>query len=58
MKRSKWDAKTKTMLVLVGISGRSLSEICEVARLLMKTAKLGQIIGALTVEPTYGDELL
>jgi transposase-like protein len=28
MKRRKWDAKTKVKIVLEGLSGRSLSEIC------------------------------
>ncbi len=28
MKRRKWDSKTKTKIVLEGLSGRSLSELC------------------------------
>jgi len=28
MKRRKWDAKTKTKVVLDGLSGRDISEIC------------------------------
>lgn len=28
MKRRKWDAKTKVKIVLEGLSGRSISEIC------------------------------
>jgi transposase-like protein len=82
MKRRKWDSKTKARIVLEGLKGRPISEICseyqisqnqyylwrdkflsesyrafdsqpnsgEVLRLKKKTAKLQQIIGALTVE--------
>ena len=28
MKRRRWDSKTKTMIVLEGLSGRQVSEIC------------------------------
>jgi len=28
MKRRRWDSKTKTKIVLVGLSGRPVSEIC------------------------------
>lgn len=28
MKRRKWDAKTKTKIVLEGLAGRSVAEIC------------------------------
>ena len=30
MKRRKWDSKTKTKIVLEGISGKPVSEICNV----------------------------
>jgi len=82
MKRRQWDSKTKAKIVLEGLSGRPVSEICsaygigqnqyyrwrdkflseshrvfevegqgsEVERLRKKTARLQQIIGALTVE--------
>jgi len=82
MKRRQWDAKSKAKIVLEGLSGRPVSELCsqyqisqnqyyqwrdkflseahrafegkangsEVARLKVKTQKLQQIIGALTVE--------
>ena len=91
MKRRQWDSKTKAKIVLEGLSGRPVSEICssyqvsqtqyyqwrdkllseahrafegkenggEVTRLKAKTAKLQQIIGALTVElKKTEDELL
>ncbi len=28
MKRRKWDAKTKTMIVIQGLKGKTVSEIC------------------------------
>jgi len=82
MKRRVWDSKKKAKIILEGLSGKPVSEICsqyqisqnqyyqwrdrflaeahrafevkensgEVFRLKVKTQKLQQIIGALTVE--------
>jgi len=91
MKRRQWGSKTKAKIVLEGLSGKPLGELCnqyqlsqnqyyqwrdkflaeayrafesgrsgnEVERLKVKTARLQQIIGALTVELKKSeDELL
>jgi transposase-like protein len=91
MKKRQWTSKIKAKIVLEGLSGKPVSEICsqhqisqtqyyqwrdkfltesyrafetkeaggEVVRLKQKTAKLQQIIGALTVElKKTEDELL
>ena len=46
MKRRRWDSKTKTKIVLEGLSGRPVSEICNEYGI----QDLTQIIGSLTVE--------
>jgi transposase-like protein len=91
MKRRLWDSRTKVKIVLEGLSGRAVADLCnehqigqhqyyrwrdqflgeahrvfeskkngsEVEKLRQKTARLQQIIGALTVELKKSeDELL
>ena len=91
MQRRNWDAKTKAKIVLEGLSGRTVAQLCtqhqisqhqyyqwrdkflaeahrafengrgngELQRLKVKTVRLQQIIGALTVELKKSeDELL
>jgi transposase-like protein len=91
MKRRTWDSRTKAKIVLEGLSGRTVAELCtqhqisqnqyyqwrdkfvseayrafetvpgngELTRWKVKTARLQQIIGALTVELKKSeDELL
>ena len=90
MKRRRWDSKTKAKIVLEGLSGRSVADICtdyqisqvqyyqwrdkllskayhafekgsggsEVIRLQKRTARLQQIVGALTEELKKSDEEL
>ena len=55
MKRRRWDSKTKTKIVLEGLSGRPVSEICNEFQSSMKELKRE---GATPSAPEYSVSLI